>query len=124
MLDCFVQLLQDAEPEVRTIAAFKVTGLYRDHSRLRAHCLTPVVIEMAKLLERSVVVQRLLPPVRELAEDSSQYARGALASVIMGLARVLEREDVFELLLPLFLQLLRDQSRFPPLPPLPLYDCY
>lgn len=86
----------------------------------------PAVAEMAKLLERSVVVQRLLPPVRELAEDSSQYARGALASVIMGLARVLEREDVFELLLPLFLQLLRDQSRFPPplllLPP--LYDCY
>jgi len=115
LVPAFVKLLRDTEAEVRTAAAFKVTGV-------------------AKKLPAEVSIQHILPCVKELVTDSSQHARGsllphsialfhvlmasfwfcpllpkaALASVIMGLAPVFGRENTIEHLLDLFLQLLKD----------------
>lgn len=54
------------------------------------------------------VVSTILPCVKELAADSSQYVRSALASVVMELAPVLGKSATIEHLLPVFLSLLKD----------------
>ena len=54
------------------------------------------------------VVSAILPCVKELAADSSQYVRSALASVVMELAPVLGKAATIEHLLPVFLSLLKD----------------
>jgi serine/threonine-protein phosphatase 2A regulatory subunit A len=59
LIPAFVRLLRDTEAEVRTAAAFKVTGV-------------------AKKLPADVSIKHLLPCVKELVTDSSQHARGTL----------------------------------------------
>ena len=86
----FAALLTDAENEVRTAAASKVT-------------------EMAVLLGADLTLTVLLPPVRELVADTCPFTRAALASEVLGLAAVLPKEEVFAQLLPLFLHLLKDE---------------
>lgn len=54
------------------------------------------------------VVSAILPCVKELAADSSQYVRSALASVVMEVAPVLGKSATIEHLLPVFLSLLKD----------------
>lgn len=88
MLEGFLRLLRDPEAEVRTAAAANVT-------------------EMSKLLG-PVLSQQLLPCLRDLVNDASQFTRASLAAVIMGMASVLHKDDVFQHLLPLFLTLLKD----------------
>jgi hypothetical protein len=61
-------------------------------------CLTPLQI-----------VQHVIPCVRELSMDSSQYVRAALASVVMELAPVMGKQHTIEHLVPVFLTLLKDQ---------------
>jgi len=89
MINIFVQLLQDGEPEVRTAAAQKVT-------------------EVAKLVGEKLTTDKLMKPIEALAKDECQYTRAALASNIMGLASCAPKEVVLEYLLPQFLQLLKD----------------
>jgi serine/threonine-protein phosphatase 2A regulatory subunit A len=59
------------------------------------------------MFDRSNVLSRIVPVVKDLASDQSQYVRASLASVVMGLASLIGREDFFEHLLPLFLLFLR-----------------
>ena len=63
----------------------------------------------AKLLERDVILQKILPCVKDLSADTSQHVRAALASQISGLAPLLGKEATTEHLLPLFLHLLKDE---------------
>ena len=55
------------------------------------------------------MVQAVLPCVKELAGDSSQYVRAALAGVVMELAPVLGKGATIDALLPVFLSLLKDE---------------
>jgi hypothetical protein len=57
---------------------------------------------------RAQVIKVLLPCVKVLAADSSQYVRSALAAVVMEMAPALGREATIEHLLPVFLSLLKD----------------
>ena len=63
----------------------------------------------AKLLDREVILARILPCVKDLSADSSQHVRAALAMQISGLAPLLGTEPTIEHLLPLFLHLLKDE---------------
>jgi serine/threonine-protein phosphatase 2A regulatory subunit A len=56
-----------------------------------------------------VILARIIPCVRELAQDSSQHVRAALANQVSGLAPLLGRDATIEHLLPLFLLLLKDE---------------
>lgn len=89
LVDGFVSLLQDPEAEVRTVAASRVG-------------------DVAKLVGPVRTLRKLLPPIKLLVKDSSQYARAELGSVIMSIAHVVKKKDVFDHLLPLYLQLLKD----------------
>lgn len=53
-------------------------------------------------------VTAVIPCVKELATDSSQYVRASLASVVMELAPVIGKQATTEHLLPSFLSLLKD----------------
>ncbi len=55
------------------------------------------------------VVKDILPCIKELAADTSQYVRTVLASVAMELAPVLGKQSTIELLLPVLLSLLKDE---------------
>lgn len=63
----------------------------------------------SKLVEREVILARIVPCVRDLSHDTSQHVRAALANHISGLAPLLGREPTVEHLLPLFLHLLKDE---------------
>jgi serine/threonine-protein phosphatase 2A regulatory subunit A len=54
------------------------------------------------------VIRLVLPCVKVLAADSSQYVRSALAGVVMELAPTLGKAATIEHLLPVFLSLLKD----------------
>lgn len=63
----------------------------------------------AELVDREIILARLMPCIRDLSTDSSQHVRAALATQISGLAPQLGKEATIEHLLPLFLQLLKDE---------------
>lgn len=67
-----------------------------------------LVIGFSKLLDKEVILARIIPCVRDLSQDSSQHVRAALANQISGLAPLLGKEPTVEHLLPLFLHLLKD----------------
>lgn len=85
-----MKLLRDGEAEVRVAAAGKVSAL-------------------CKLLKSDAVTSAVVPCVKDLAADTSQYVRSALAAVVMELAPVLGKNATIELLLPVFLSLLKDE---------------
>ncbi len=73
LVPAFVRLLRDNEAEVRVAAAGK----------LSAFC---------KILAGEAVISALLPCVKELSTDGSQFVRTALAGVVMELAPLLVRQ--------------------------------
>lgn len=89
LVSAFVSLLKDTEAEVRTAAAGQIPGF-------------------CKLIDREVILARILPCVKERSTDTSQHVRAALATQISGLAPLLGKDATIEHLLPLFLQLLKD----------------
>lgn len=54
-------------------------------------------------------MNRIVPCVRDLCQDTSQHVRAALANQISGLAPLLGKDSTIEHLLPLFLHLLKDE---------------
>ena len=57
MVDVFVQLLRDREPEVRSAAASQITGF-------------------CKLISEETIINTILPVVTELARDKDESVRG------------------------------------------------
>ncbi|KAF7347825.1 Ser/Thr protein phosphatase 2A regulatory subunit A [Mycena venus] len=101
----YVQLLKDNEAEVRTAAAGQIPGM--DISAPR-RLLSNGGSGFSKLLDKDVILARIVPCVRDLSQDTSQHVRAALANQISGLAPLLGKESTIENLLPLFLHLLKD----------------
>lgn len=62
----------------------------------------------AKLIDRDVILARIVPCVQAIASDSSQHVRASLAQQISGLAPLLGKDSTIEVLVPLYLQLLKD----------------
>ena len=89
LVPAFVTLLKDNEPEVRVSAAGKVSSF-------------------CQKLESILVTQSIIPCVKDLSQDSSQYVRAALASVVMELAPLLGKQGTIDHLVPTFLTLLKD----------------
>ncbi|CAB4067858.1 PPP2R1 [Lepeophtheirus salmonis] len=72
-----VPAFQDSESEVRAAAAHKVRNFCQD--------LDPSVQE-------TVIMNSILPCVKELVGDANQHVKSALASVIMGLSPILGKK--------------------------------
>lgn len=82
--------MADPEGEVRTAAAGRITGKSFDHV-LKGLSLT-IKIGYSQLIEKQVVIDRLLPCVRDLVGDENQYARAALAKEVSGLAIIVGQD--------------------------------
>ncbi|CDW58966.1 serine:threonine protein phosphatase 2A 65 kDa [Trichuris trichiura] len=91
----FVALLKDVEAEVRSAAAAKVREFceYLPQSR-----------------REQIILQAILPCIKELVNDSNQHVKTALASVIMGIAPLVGNENTIAHLLPMYLTLLKDDT--------------
>ena len=70
----FQSLLKDCEAEVRAAAAHKV----RDFCKA-----------LDTSVQETVIMNNILPCVKELVVDANQHVKSALASVIMGLSPIL-----------------------------------
>ncbi|CAG0892029.1 unnamed protein product [Cyprideis torosa] len=90
----FCALLKDNEAEVRAAASGKVKDFCNN--------LKPETRE-------SIIMNKILPNVKELIQDPSQHVKSALAGVIMGLSPILGKNNTIEHLLPLFLLQLKDE---------------
>jgi serine/threonine-protein phosphatase 2A regulatory subunit A len=94
LVPAFNSLLRDNEAEVRAAAASKIKDF--------CHQL-PIDIR------ESIIMNQILPNVKELVNDTNQHVKSALAGVIMGLSPVVGKENTIEHLLPLFLTQLKDE---------------
>ncbi|XP_036113512.1 serine/threonine-protein phosphatase 2A 65 kDa regulatory subunit A beta isoform isoform X4 [Molossus molossus] len=92
--DTPMNLLKDCEAEVRAAAAHKVKELCEN-----------LPIEGRE----TIIMNQVLPYIKELVSDTNQHVKSALASVIMGLSTILGKENTIEHLLPLFLAQLKDE---------------
>jgi serine/threonine-protein phosphatase 2A regulatory subunit A len=104
----YVQLLKDNEAEVRTAGASQLPGGYFYVLRCLSvlHRRHPA---FSKLLDKDIILVKVVPCLRDLSQDSSQHVRAALATQIAGLAPHLGKQATVEHLLPLFLHLLKDE---------------
>ena len=89
LVPAYVKLLRDVEAEVRIAAAGKVASF-------------------CKMLTPTQIVTQIIPCVKELSMDTSQFVRSALASVVMEVAPQLGKGPTIDHLLPVFLSLLKD----------------
>ncbi|XP_062912707.1 serine/threonine-protein phosphatase 2A 65 kDa regulatory subunit A alpha isoform-like isoform X3 [Mobula hypostoma] len=94
LLPVFQNLLKDCEAEVRTAAAQK----------LKEFCEN-----LPKDVRQQIILNQVLPCVKELVSDGNEHVKSALASVIMGLSPILGMDSTVEHLLPLFLVQLKDE---------------
>lgn len=91
LVHAFVGILRDIEAEVKTAACAQIP-------------------EFCMLLTPDIILDEIMPRVRDLVTDGSQHVRAALAMHISGLASILGKNQTIEQLLPLFLQLLKDEA--------------
>nr|XP_036232367.1 serine/threonine-protein phosphatase PP2A 65 kDa regulatory subunit isoform X5 [Bactrocera oleae] len=87
-------LLKDAEAEVRAAVATKVKDFCAN---------------LDKTNQVQIIMNSILPYVRDLVSDPNPHVKSALASVIMGLSPMLGAYNTVEHLLPLFLIQLKDE---------------
>jgi len=92
----FKALLKDNESEVRAQAS----------SKIKLFCLA-----LPESTRSEVVMNNILPIVKELVNDVNPHVKTSLAGVIMSLAPILGESDTIENLLPLFLTQLKDEVR-------------
>jgi hypothetical protein len=90
----FQALLKDQESEVRAQAS----------SKIKLFCLA-----LPESTRSEVVMNNILPIVKELVNDVNPHVKTSLAGVIMSLAPILGESDTIENLLPLFLTQLKDE---------------
>lgn len=64
-------------------------------------------------VREQIIMNNMLPCVKDLVADANQHVKSALASVIMGLSPILGKENTIEHLLPLFLIQLKGVFVFP-----------
>lgn len=100
LLPAYISVLKDAEPEVRTAAALKVTEIVRRVVDL------PPQAGLTSGLEHAV--SEIIPIVEHLVTDSAHHVRSALASNIMELAPVLGTDMTLKHLVDVVLALLKD----------------
>lgn len=106
LVSAFVGLLKDNEAEVKTAGAGQIPGQFPSADGCKAQA--DLYSGFAKLVDKEVILARILPCVQDLSKDSSQHVRAALATQIAGLAPLLGKDATVEHLLPLFLHLLKD----------------
>jgi serine/threonine-protein phosphatase 2A regulatory subunit A len=111
LVQAFVQLLGDAEAEVKTAAAGQIPGKYGPVPGLSTATWLGHLsaLGFAELIDRDVILARIIPCVQNLSTDQSQHVRAALSKQVSGLAPLLGKAATEEYLLPIFLRLLKDE---------------
>ncbi|EGR29291.1 hypothetical protein IMG5_159380, partial [Ichthyophthirius multifiliis] len=87
----YISYLEDGEPELRAISAGRLDIVGGN-------------------VEVDDIINKIIPLVKKLQNDSQNYVRNSLASSFLGLSQFLGKTNTNELILPVFLQLLKDED--------------
>eukprot|EP01083_Nonionella_stella_P064093 166751_1 len=91
MINYFLRLLGDQEPEVRAVAISKIPGISR-------------------LIGCDLSIAKLIPIIsKELITDSNKYARASLANIIIPFCYLLPHQIVIDHILECILKILKDE---------------
>lgn len=90
LINPFLELLKDNESEVRKAIAKQLPGF-------------------CKLINKTVLLEKVIPQVENLSNDPSELVRSSLASEITGLTPLLDKDVVIKHLLPIYLTMLKDE---------------
>ncbi|KAK6205592.1 armadillo-type protein [Scheffersomyces amazonensis] len=95
LIDPFINLMKDNEGEVRKAIAKQLPSF--------SQLLTKYPSTKATILNK------IIPVVNNLSQDSQESVRASLASTITDLSPILEKQSTIEKLLPIFLVMLKDE---------------
>ncbi|KAK6462397.1 armadillo-type protein [Scheffersomyces coipomensis] len=95
LIDPFISLMKDNEGEVRKAIA----------KQLPSFCELLVSYPSTKV----TILNKIIPVVNDLSQDSQETVRASLASTITDLSPILEKQATIEKLLPIFLIMLKDE---------------
>lgn len=69
-----------------------------------------VIAAVSKYLNKSIILNKIIPSIRNLITDPSEHVRVSLASSVNAISFLLDKSEVIDNLLPLLLLLLRDDA--------------
>lgn len=96
LVSAYVCLLRDGEAVIGKAAAEKLS-------------------RFCSILKSKLVIEHILPCVKELSLDSAPSVRSSLASEVMEIAPVLGKDAAIEKLVPIIVSMLQDENSFVPL---------
>ena len=98
LIAAYVHLLKDNEAEVRTAAATQVPGMEVccESFSWQTIAYKGLILDshsgFCAIIDLDSNLREIMPCVKDLVTDASQYVRGALATQISGLAPLLGKE--------------------------------
>ncbi|GIX88389.1 hypothetical protein CEXT_202481 [Caerostris extrusa] len=101
------QAAEDKSWRVRYMVADKFNEIQK--LAAAAHKVKDFCQNLPQEIQEPVIMNNILPCIKELVADANQHVKSALASVIMGLSPILGKQNTIEHLLPLFLSQLKDE---------------
>lgn len=86
----FLSLIKDSEGEVKILSIGQASGKKKKTSFLFYTKL--FLLAFSKTIEKTVVVEKILPCFKELVTDTNQHVRAAVATNISGFAPILGKD--------------------------------
>lgn len=85
----FLSLIKDSEGEVKILSIGQASG----KKKLSFLFYTELfLLAFSKMIEKTVVVEKILPCFKELVTDTNQHVRAAVATNISGFAPILGKD--------------------------------
>lgn len=93
MVTLFVGLIKDSEGEVKILAIGQAPGEFQIICSSKTYSATKLyTLAFAKRIDQSVVIEKILPCIKDLVIDTNQHVRAAVATNISGLAPILGKD--------------------------------
>lgn len=87
----FLSLIKDSEGEVKILSIGQASG--KKKKKLSFLFYTELfLLAFSKMIEKTVVVEKILPCFKELVTDTNQHVRAAVATNISGFAPILGKD--------------------------------
>ena len=85
----FLSLIKDSEGEVKILSIGQASGKKKTSFLFYTKLF---LLAFSKTIEKTVVVEKILPCFKELVTDTNQHVRAAVATNISGFAPILGKD--------------------------------
>ncbi len=106
----FVDLMQDQEVEVRTAISMQISGFCKTILELSPQVTNNTNKEEPRNENNSIILDDILPNVRNISNDASKHVRASIALEITNLAAVLGPSITSKYIFPIFLDIIVDKD--------------